>query len=548
METVLNTADIIFFGGDIITVNDSLLIAEALAVKNGKIMGVGDCAAVFELKGTETRLVNLEGKTLMPGLIEPHTHPLASAMLYDWVDVSGFNNSSGRVVMDKLRKAAAKAKPGEWISAFGYDPILTRDLKGLNADLLDEISTASPVFVQIQPMHTAYVNHKALEMVGITKDTPQPEGGTFVKDNTGNPTGILIEQGGITPFVTAIIRNSSKNACELIKNQMERYARAGYTTIGIMGDFPFFPGAYSALRQLVEADDSPLRVVLMDKASDFERRLEVGSGTATGRFKSAGVKLWYDGSPYSGNMFLEQPYLNSELMQDGLSVPRDTCGYSMLPKETLHRLVQKYHSLGMQISIHVQGDRAVREALDVFEEVLKASPRDDHRHRIEHCALFPADQMERAARLGLTPSWHINHIYYYGEALRDEILGPECAARIMPIADANRHGLRGSLHNDSPMYPAEPFKLMRTAVTRKTRNNQVIGANQAITCGEAVKALTINAAWQMFLEDTLGSLEKGKTADLVVLSENPLKTDPERLDQIQVIETYSEGRRFCFGS
>ena len=536
-------ADIIFFGGDIVTIDHSRPLAEALAVGNGRIMEVGDRNEVFQLNGPQTRFVDLGGRTLIPGLIEPHTHILLSALVYDWIDVSGFSNASGAEVLDKLHKAAAEVKPGEWIKAFGYDPILTRDLKGLNADLLDQISITNPVFLQIQPMHTAYVNHKALEVVGITKDTPQPVDGQFVKDEAGNPTGVLIEQGGILPFTAAIVRNSASNARELINNQMGRYARAGYTTIGVMGDFPFFPHAYPTLRQLAEADGSPLRMVLLDKVTDFERGLDTVGGPATGRFKSIGVKLWYDGSPYSGNMFLDHDYLNSQLMQEGLSVPKGTRGYAMIPKETLHQLVKKYHDRGMQISIHAQGDRAIREVIDVFEEVIRASPRDDHRHRLEHCALFPADQLERAARLGLTPSWHINHIYYYGEALRDEIIGADRAARMMPVADANRHGLRGSLHNDSPMYPAEPFKLMRTAVTRKTRNNQVIGADQAISAWGALKALTINAAWQLFLEDQLGSLERGKVADLVVLSENPLKTDPDHLDRIRVVETYSDGRR-----
>ena len=151
--------------------------------------------------------------------------------------------------------------------------------------------------------------------------------------------------------------------------------------------------------------------------------------------------------------------------------------------------------------------------------------------------------MERAARLGLTPSWHINYIYYYGEALRDEIIGPERARVSYPISAAERGGLRNSLHNDSPMYPAEPFKLMRSAVTRKTRKGEIIGEEQAITIDEAIKALTINPAWQLFMEDKVGSLEVGKLADLVVLSENPLKIDLDRLDQIQVVETYRSGRR-----
>jgi predicted amidohydrolase YtcJ len=142
----------------------------------------------------------------------------------------------------------------------------------------------------------------------------------------------------------------------------------------------------------------------------------------------------------------------------------------------------------------------------------------------------------------VTPSWHINHIYYYGEALRDEIIGPERAGLLMPFGSAMQMGHRNSLHNDSPMYPAEPFKLMRTAVTRQTRKGEVIGADQAVSVGDAIKSLTIDAAWQMFMEEKVGSLEVGKLADLAVLSENPLTTDPGKLDQIRVIRTYIDGQ------
>ena len=156
--------------------------------------------------------------------------------------------------------------------------------------------------------------------------------------------------------------------------------------------------------------------------------------------------------------------------------------------------------------------------------------------------------MERAARLGLTPSWHINYIHYYGKALRDEIIGPDRASISYPISAAVERGLRSSLHNDSPMYPVEPFKLMRTAVTRKTQNGEIVGEDQAITVDEAIKALTINPAWQLFMEDKVGSLEVGKLADMVVLSENPREVDPDRLEQIRVIETYRSGRRFSLSA
>jgi len=539
-------ADTIFIGGDIITVDDSNPTAEALAIRDGIILAVGRSDEVLQKKGRETQIFDLMGRTLMPGLVEPHSHPVISALLYDWIDVSGFTNKSGAEVMDRLRSAAAEANPGDWIAAFGYDPIQIRDLEGLNANLLNGISSGNPIFVMIQSMHTVYVNHKAFEVAEITNETPQPNGGTYVKDKDGNLTGMIIEQGATRSFLRHVIRSYQEKDLDLFEKQIGRYARVGYTTVGALGVFPVFRNWTGILEELVERSDCPIRMTVMNKAADMERDFSINFCTHSDRLKAAGVKFWYDGSFPSGNVLLEEPYLNSELMQKRLGIPQDTRGYSMLPKEKLKELVQKYHDEGHQIAIHAHGDRAIRDVIDVFETVLRVSPRDDHRHRIEHGALFPIDETERAARLGLTPSWHINYIYYYGEAMRDEIIGPERASVLMPLAAANNSGLRSSLHNDSPMFPADPFKLMRTAVTRRTRKGGTIGENQAITIDEAIKAVTINAAYQLFLDEKVGSLEVGKLADMIVLSENPRKIDPNRLDQIQVIETYREGRRFSF--
>lgn len=542
----MNFAETIFFGGDIITVDDRNPAAKALAVGDGKILAVGEKEGTLQLKGPETRMVDLQGKSLMPGLIEPHSHPIISALLYDWVDVSGFNNASAAEVINRLRGAVARSKPGEWICAFGYDSILVRELRTLTADFLDTLSTVHPILVMIQSMHTVYVNHLAFDRAGITDNIAQPPGGIFVKDRSGKLTGMVVEQGAILPIMAAMLNESIVDGPLLMRHQLQRYALAGYTTIGAMGDFGIFPEAVSSLKQMVENRSSPVRMVFMNKAADMENAGAAQPECESDRFSVRGVKFWYDGSPYTGNMYLDEQFLNSRLMQQGLGIPEDTCGYSMMPKQKLQELVRKYHDAGHQLAIHGQGDRAIREIIDVYEDVLKASPREDHRHRIEHGALFPLDQLDRARRLGVTPSWHINHIHYYGEALRDEIIGPDRARRLMPIGSALAAGHTNSLHNDSPMYPAEPFKLMRTAVTRKTRNNVLIGPDQAVTVDDAIKAVTINAAWQLFLEDKVGSLEVGKLADLVVLSKNPQKISPELLDQIRVIETYSNGKRFSF--
>ena len=537
-----NHADIIFIGSNIITVDDKRPIAEALAVKDGIIVAVGSQEEVLQWKGDSTEIIELGDNTLMPGLVEPHSHPVLSALFYDFIDISGFNNPNGKAVINKLREAASKAEEGEWIFGFGLDFILMRDLKSFTADFLDTISTTNPIFLMIQSMHTAFVNHKALEVVGITKETPDPGGGGYyVKDNEGNLTGMLIEQSALFPFIAAALRNSSKDNRQLINNQLMRYARAGYTTVGAAGIFPVFPNAMNLVKEIVQSDDSPIRMALMNTKAFIKKKDEIDIGTGNDKLSNISVKFWYDGSPYTGSMLLDEPYMSSELMQVGLGVQEGIRGEPVHSKEKLRKMVLRYHNAGWQVVIHGQGDRATREILDIYESILKESPREDHRHRIEHCALISEEQIERAARLGVTLSWHVNHIYYYGEALRDEIIGTKRAKHLMQIGTAQKYGHRCSLHNDSPMYPAEPLRLMRTAITRKTRNSELIAVDQAVKIEDAIKMVTINAAWQMSMEERIGSLEVGKLADLVVLSENPLNVEPERLDQIQVIRTYIGG-------
>ncbi|MFH1139120.1 MAG: amidohydrolase [Pseudomonadota bacterium] len=537
----------IFLNGDIVTMDPDRPTAAALAVEGDRILALGTPDELESLRAKAAEIIDLGGRTLLPGLIEPHTHPITSALLYEWADVSAFTHNSRAEVLASLSRAISQAEKGQWVTAFGYDPILIRDLAALTADELDILAPDNPVFVMIQSMHTAFVNRQALRRANIDEAAPKPVNGHFVKDRNGRLTGMVVEQGGMLPFLACMLLEGAWDGEKLMSRQLHRFARAGYTTLGAMGEFPLFPNSASTLQRLAESGPTPLRVVFLDKAADLESGSLEKTGPDSERFHRRGVKFWYDGSPYSGNMFLDQPFVNSDLMQVGLGLPRDSPGYAMLPRETLQALVEKYHDQGRQVVIHGQGDRAIREIVEVYARALARTPRSDHRHRIEHGALFPLDQLAPAARLGVCPSWHINHIYYYGEALRDDIIGPERAGRLMPFKDALRQGLRCSLHNDSPMYPPEPFKLVRTAVTRGTRRGAVIGADQAVSVAEALRAVTIDAAWQLFLDKEVGSLTPGKKADLAVLSANPLKIDPLGLDGVRVLATYSGGRK-VFGS
>ncbi len=539
--------DTIFFGGDVVTVNEAQPEAEALAICDGRIIAVGDRAEILALQGTDTTLIDLKGATVMPGFVEPHTHPAASAGLYAWVDVSGFTHSSAEDVMQQLRDAAANAKPGEWILAFGWDPILVPGLESLTADILDEISTTNPIFVMMQSMHTHYVNHKAFELAGITDDTPQPgRGGEYVKDEQGHLTGMLREAPAVMRFMMAMPPRSAEVGRQMIERQLERYSDAGITTIGIAGLINgFVPRAGAVLKEIAESDDARVRVRSYIAGNRSSAKKTLDAVESSDRFGVMGIKYWYDGSPYTGTMLLDAPYTDSVLMQEKLGLAAGLHGHSMFTAEQLTPLLQATHDAGTQIAIHTQGDRSTREVIDLLATTLKDSPRDNHRHRLEHLALVRDEDLHRAAELGITPSFHMNHIYYYGQALRDSIVGPERAGRLMPAASAAKYGHRFSFHTDSPMYPANPLLTMRTAVTRLTREGDVLGSEQAISVDNAIRGITINAAWQMFMDDQIGSLEVGKLADLVILSENPRKTNSKELHEIDVLATYLEGRKIA---
>lgn len=537
-------ANSIFFNGTIITMDEKLPEVEAIAVKGNRILAVGDYNDLLEYKNEDTKVVDLEGKTLLPGFIEPHTHFDLAAIFYDWVDISGFTNSSKEMVIDKLKESAKNTPKGDWVVGFGHDCILIRDLKAFTRFDLDEISTDHPIMVIIQSMHTAYVNSRALELLNVNKDTPDPAGGKYKRDEDGNPNGILIEQAAAMPFLMHSIKKSKKSPKELLKQQFNRYKEAGITAIWNAGYTPVFQNFLDTMKEAVEAEDCPIRV----SNSVTYYRVESGEFNPdtiepdTDKLSFAGYKFFYDGSPYTANMLLKENYVNSELMQDLLGFPKDQAGESIFTKEVFLKLLYKYHNMGKQVAIHCQGDRAAVEVLDCLEEVLAKYPREDHRHRLEHCALIEESEIKRAAKLGVALSFHSNHILYYGEALKKEIIGEERAARLMPAKTALKYGTSISFHTDSPMYPAEPLSLIRTAAVRKTRQGNVIGENERISVHEAIKGVTIGAAYQLLKDNDFGSIEVGKFADFVLLQENPYKVNVEDIDKIKIITTYLSGK------
>lgn len=516
--------------------------AEGIAVEDGRIARVGTREEVLATAGPGTEVVDLGSACVLPGLIEPHTHPDLCAQMYSWVDVSGFQHPRVEQVERELSDAVRAASPGEWIFAFGLDPMLTPDLGVWGRDRLDRIAPANPVLVMLQSMHTVFANSRALSDAGIDDATPDPPGGgRYQHDSSGRLTGRIYEASAAAPFLRFAAARSAGTGSEPIRTQYDRYAKAGLTTVGTAGLFSAL-STLDIFRELAASSDVAIRNTTYLRHQHLEQNTWT-PGEGDDYFRIQGVKLWYDGSPYSGTMLLDEPYLDSRLCCCSLGISPGTRGHANFEPTELRELVTKLHRDGWQVLTHAQGDRGSREILDLYEHALTQHQRADHRFRLEHCALISKPDLERAARLGVVPSFHVNHVHYYGPELRDSILGTARANALMPIGSAVRAGHRVSLHADSPMYPPEPFRLMQTAVTRQARTGEVIGAEEAISPEQALRAITIDAAWQLFAEDRVGSIEPGKLADFTVVDENPLEIRPSALDQIAVLGTWLGGRR-----
>jgi predicted amidohydrolase YtcJ len=553
------TADLIFHGGTVVTANDAQPEAEALAVRDGRIVAVGSAAEIAALAGPDTRVIDLQGKTVLPGFIDSHLHVVNTAFVSTWVDVSPFAVSSLDEVLAKLGQAVQAATPGVWVTAFGYDPSLIPPNESLTIQMLDGVSTASPIFVMNLSGHLAYANSPAFQRAGVTNQTPDVAGGgRYVKDANGQLTGEIAEPPALAPFLAKLPSPSPQQMLELVQQTLWQFQRAGCTTVNDNGMGLNGLSDFALLAALATAPSAPLRIsgfpieqmlaevdgYLQTPSSapaEFPKGLQAVT-TASGarvyrlpgdNFQLTGIKIWQDGSAQGLTAALRQPYLNST-----------STGFPNYTQEQLTDRVQGVHDAGWMCSIHCNGDAAVEAALNAFETALTKSPRPDHRHRIDHCTVTEPRQIERIARLGLTPSFLINHIYYWGDVFKDAILGAPRAERLDPAGECVRLGVPFSLHCDAFTTPCAPLSYIQTAVTRKTRDSgQVLGADLRISVEDAIKAVTLWPAHQLFQEDEKGSLEPGKLADLVVLAKDPRRVPPDEIAAIEVVETWLGGEQ-----
>jgi hypothetical protein len=496
----------------------------------------------------------------MPGFIDPHTHFSVSVFLSSMHDLSGFTHQSNQEVWDYFEKIVKESNKGEWIVCKGIDPVLVKDLRFPDMAYLNRIAPENPVLIFSQSLHNYWANSAAFDMAGITKDSPNPSPHSYYgKDAQGALNGLIVEQAAIKPFFDLLKEAvlPPEKLGDMADEVMSDYAENGHTTIVSAGitindDKPLVlfkhlsaeqPSIMGSLLEkigmLPPRKPRPRHFIYMrhDQAALLPEKPQKDRDF----YNIIGIKHWYDGSPYSGTMYLQKPYLNSELTRLKLSLPEGHRGHALRTQEAFKKFIRDYHGKGWQIAVHVQGDAAVKEVLDCFEELDDVLDYSGSRHRLEHCLLLSKDDLPRMKKLHISPSFHINHLYYYGEALRSELLGPARAANIFPLASTAASGSMFSLHADQPMFESKPFRLIQTAVERKTISGNLLGATEQISLMEALKSMTLYAAWQIGMEDKIGSLEKGKYADFIILDRNPLETPVQQLEDIQCVQTFVHG-------
>ena len=533
----------IFTGGKIITMCDEMPTCEAVLVVGGRVKEIGD---IDSLRNAcpEGEVIDLKGKVMLPGFIEPHAHFDLCSMVSQMVSVSGIEFQNSADVLEQLREAVRRTPKGKWIMCFGLDFLINRDLPEFDRYMLDEITRDHPVGIIIQSMHTLYLNSLGLSKAGIDRNTKDTRDGHCLKDEKGEPLGILTEQGFIVPVVALWLADLGKEPWEMLMEEAVSWAKAGVTSTWIAGYMPLYKNHIKLMGEFFNSESCPIRgdySITFNSIEDGSLSLETIGEKDTDKCKMTGIKLWYDGSPYTGNMLMYDNYLENDIMQDKLYVPSNNHGERLFPVDVFYELIKKYHETGYQLSVHAQGNQAAHEVLGIYQKVLEESPRDDHRHRMEHCAFISKDDLPLAGKLGITLSYHTNHLYYYGEALRDIVIGHEKTEQMLPYRSSKDAGVRFSLHSDAPMYSVNPLRVAGNTVTRATRDGLIIGPEERISVTEALKGITIDAAWQMLREKDFGSIEVGKLADFTVLAEDPYKVDPHIWGDIEIVTTYLGG-------
>ncbi|MFO0815802.1 MAG: amidohydrolase [Gemmatales bacterium] len=538
-------ADTIYHGGPIITIDDKNPKAEAVAIKGGRIIAVGKKDEVLKYKGDSTRLIDLGGKTLLPGFIDGHGHCFATGLQAASANLLAPPDHTVKDIpgiVAELKKHALRetAKKHGIILGFGYDDAQLKEHRHPTRHELDEVSREVPVYCVHQSGHLGAANSKALEIAGVSAETRNPTGGVIRREEDGKtPNGVLEETAHNATLMKVLPKLGDAEFGELAVAGIKLYAANGFTLAQEGRSAEATDRTFARLSQqkkmLIDVISYP---DLTSTDQPYGMDSSWYSKTLINGYRIGGVKLNFDGSPQGKTAFLSSPYFVSPHGQ-----PSSYRGYPTMSNEEANRKIALCYQKGWQFLIHCNGDAAADMMLMGIKDArIQHGPGIDRRDVMIHCQTVREDQLDKMKEFGIIPSMFGMHCYYWGDWHRDSVLGAERAERISPARSALRRGMIFSQHHDSPVAMPSAIRVLSSVVTRRTRSGDILGAGQCIPVEEALKSLTIWAAYQHYEEANRGSIEVGKLADFVVLDKNPHNVPILALAELKVLETIKEGK------
>ena len=532
-------APVLVTGAHIITMNAQAPVAEAMLVADGRITWLGSLSDAPEAADGVERLV-LAGKVVVPGFVEPHMHLPPLAMMHDFYNIGPNRFETTDAALAQLAKDAQATPVGEWVVGRQFDPSLQTGPDYLTAAMLDQVSTDHPVFVYNTSLHLGYCNSVALKIAGIDASTPDPQGAEISRDSQGNPNGVL--KAG--PAMALVVRHNSKlkhgNIAEGCLSVLGQANAVGITTLCDQGT-GMFQGVkeldvYQSMRDSGRMT-ARFRYSVSQAMADRWDEAQLTWGEGDEWVRRTGWKIVSDGSNQGRTGLQREAFIGSE--------GENAKGMAYIEKDVLDGAVERRLREGWAVCVHANGDAAIDRALDAFAKA-KAKGLDPaaKRCRIEHCSILHDEQIEKMAELGLSPSFLIGHVHYWGKAFVEDIFGLEKASKLDRAGACEDQGIRWSLHSDDPVTEMNPLRCMENAVVRNMwRSDELLSPEERVSAAAALRAMTIDAAWQCHSDHEVGSLEAGKFADFVVLAEDPLAVAPETLGEIKVLETWVDGRQ-----
>ena len=534
-------ADAIYHGGDVVTIDDKNPTAEAVAIKGGKIVAVGKKDDVLKLKGDSTKLIDLGGKTLLPGFLDGHSHFINCLQVAQQANCFAPPAGPGGSIKDiiaALKQVQEKyqIKKGDFIVGYGYDGNELSDKREMTAADLDAAFPDHPVFVQHVSLHGAVCNSAALKKFNITKDTPTPKGGVINrKPGTMDPEGLIMESAWIPAFLS-LPKPTDEDLLTRFKDGQMIYAAAGITTAQ-EGSTPAHDVALlqkAAKQGLLDLDVVAYPFIVEAKVVLKDNPPET-FGKYSGRFKLGGIKVTADGSPQGRTAYFTKNYIGG-----GPGGEKDWKGEPLFPKAELDEFVKMIYDNKLQLFIHCNGDAAIDMFLESHEKAAK-DRKADLRTTVIHSQFVREDQLEKYAEYKIIPSYYTEHCFYFGET-HIKLRGKKQAEFLSPMNTSLKMGIRCVNHTDFNVAPIDQMFVVWSAVNRTTRTGEVLGPDERVTPLQALKAITLDAAYMYREEKTKGSLEVGKLADLVILDKNPLMVKPDAIKDIKVMETIKEGK------